>query len=281
MAYRSIFVGPIFDSHLAEQTPAPSLVDYALELSSLLNAHLTVGVGACKFAAASAGIVRAAADLIAIANRERGEQAEKFGAAMLTRSHSAGVEASLELVHAEYGNVADRFARLARVSDVALLEPSDEALSLMQGIVQEVMFGSGRPVIIVPRIWNKPASLETIIVSWDGSAKAARAVGDAMPLLAKAESVEVVSVSGDADETKNMDGTDIAAHLSRHCRRVSVTCLPTQGDVGETLRSHAANTRASLLVMGAFAHNRLRQFVLGGVTRRMLSDPPLPVLMSY
>jgi nucleotide-binding universal stress UspA family protein len=281
MPYRSIFVGPLFDSQLEDRMPAPALIDYALELAAIGNAHLSIGVGSCKFSAPSAGLVRAAGQLIAAANKEREQQAERYGAGLLTRAHGAGVAASLELIHAEYGGVADRFTRLARVSDVSVLQPSEETLSLMQGVVEEVLFNSGRPVIIVPTSWNKPANLDNVVVSWDGSAKAARAVGDALPLLSMAKQVEIVTISGDRDTSKRLEGAEIAAHLARHCKAVTVTNLPARdGDIGETLQSHVGNTRASLLVMGAFAHNRLRQFILGGVTSKMIVDPPLPVLLS-
>ncbi|HEY8581045.1 MAG TPA: universal stress protein, partial [Beijerinckiaceae bacterium] len=80
---------------------------------------------------------------------------------------------------------------------------------------------------------------------------------------------------------KRIDGADLAPHLARHCRNVRVVNLPERGDVGETLREHARLTRADLLVMGAYAHTRLRQMVLGGVTSRMIVDPVVPTLMSY
>jgi nucleotide-binding universal stress UspA family protein len=282
MSYRSIFVGPLFESRIEERAPAESLMSYALELAAIGNAHLSIGVGSCKFSVPAAAVVREARDLISAANKERHEHAETFGANLLTRARAAGVIASVEIVHDVFSEVAMRLVRMARVADIAILQPSDETLSLMQGVVEDVLFQSGRPVIIVPATWNKPASLETIIVSWDGSAKAARAIGDALPLLKQAGRVEIVSITGDPDSTKRIEGAEIATHLARYCRSVSVTTLTSQdGNVGATLSSHATNTRASMIVMGAYAHNRLRQFVLGGVTNTMITDPPVPVLMSY
>ena len=282
MSYKSIFVGPMLESSIEERAPAESLVSYALELAAFGGAHLSIGVGSCKFSAPAAAVVREARDLILAANNERHEHAEALGANILTRARAAGVLASVEVVHDVFSEVATRFVQLARVSDIAVLQPSDETLSLMQGVVQDVLFESGRPVIIVPTTWNKPASLESVIVAWDGSAKAARAIGDALPLLQEAERIEIVSISGDPNPTKRCEGSEIAAHLARHCRSVSVTSLPSQnGDVGTILSNHATITRASLVVMGAYAHNQLRQFFLGGVTNTMIYNPPVPVLMSY
>ena len=118
------------------------------------------------------------------------------------------------------------------------------------------------------------------MIGWDGGARAARAVGDAMPLLTRAEVVEIVCVVPDA--SKSVAGADLAAHLARHCKNVTITDLPTQhGDVSRTLHSHATRMRANLLVMGAYAHPKLLQMVLGGVTSGMLSEAELPVLLSY
>ncbi|MDB5651085.1 MAG: hypothetical protein JWL62_2605 [Hyphomicrobiales bacterium] len=282
MSYRSIFVGPLFDAHIEKCAPAETLTAYALELAALGNAHLEIGVGSCKFNVPAARILREASNLIAAANRERHDHAKAFGEGLLARARTAGVLASVEVVHDEYTDVSTQFVKLARVADVAILQPSDEALSLMQDIVKNVLFGSGRPVIIVPVDWAKPASLETIIVSWDGSAKSARAIGDALPLLQQAGHVEIVSISGDSNSSKHIEGADIARHISRYCRSVSITMIPAQDDdVGTTLSDHARNIRASMIVMGAYAHNRLRQFVLGGVTSTMIANPPVPVLMSY
>jgi nucleotide-binding universal stress UspA family protein len=155
-------------------------------------------------------------------------------------------------------------------------------VSLHQGILEAVLFDSGRPIIVVPPLWSGTADIKKVIVSWDGSAKAARALGDAAPLLEQASEVEIVSISGDPDASKRIDAAEIAPHVSRHCKNVTVTSLPAQGnDVAATLSSHAKLVRADLLVMGAFARPKLRQLILGGVTSNMLTDPPCPVLMSY
>ena len=118
------------------------------------------------------------------------------------------------------------------------------------------------------------------MVAWDGSAQAARAVGDAMPLLTRAQRIEILCVSPDAP--KSIAGAGLAAHLARHSKNVTVTDLPTQhGDVSKTLRAHATMARADLLVMGAYAHPRLLQMVLGGVTSDMLSEAEFPLFLSY
>ena len=149
-------------------------------------------------------------------------------------------------------------------------------------IVIDMLFGSGVPLLLVPANWNKPGPIRKAIVAWDGGASAARAVRDALPLLADAEMVEVVSVLGEKDIAAEASGADIARHLARHCREVSVNVLPVREDgVAATLFAHGILTRADLMVMGGYGHSRLREFVLGGVTRDTLARTDIPTLLSH
>ena len=99
--------------------------------------------------------------------------------------------------------------------------------------------------------------------------------------MVQANEIEIVSISDDPDVSKRIDAAEIGPHVSRYCKKVTVTSLPSHGDVAATLASHAQLTRANLIVMGAFARTKLRQMILGGVTSTMISNPPVPVLLSY
>src|SRR5262249_11060960 len=121
-----------------------------------------------------------------------------------------------------------------------------------------------------------------IIVAWDGGGRAARAVGDAMPLISQAVSVEIVTVADDPTKSDRIEGAELAQHLSRHCGEVTATELPRlERSVGRALSSYMSLNDADLLVMGGYAHSRLRQFVLGGATSDILTRASFPVLMSY
>ena len=138
------------------------------------------------------------------------------------------------------------------------------------------------PCCSFPRIGTSPAPSEKRSVAWDGGASAARAVRDALPLLAAAEMVEVVSVLGEKDITAEASGADIARHLTRHCPEVCVNVLPVGEDgVAATLFAHGILTRADLMVMGGYGHSRLREFILGGVTRDTLARTDIPTLLSH
>lgn len=281
MTYKTVLVAPIFSSSADEKAPSEALTRYAIAFAAKQSAHLSVTVGCIKLFAPAAIMVREARSMIAKANDERKAEAKTFGEEFLARSRASGVTASLDVLQEDYNRLSSHAAYLARFADVSIMEADVGNISLHEGILQEVLFESGRPIIVVPPDWTGTADVGKAIVSWDGSAKAARALGDAMPLLAHASEVEIVSISGDPDASKRIDAAEIAPHVSRHCKNVTVTSLPSQGDVAATLASHAKLTRADMIVMGAFARSKLRQLILGGVTSSMISHPPCPVLMSY
>src|SRR5262249_13056892 len=143
-------------------------------------------------------------------------------------------------------------------------------------------FDAGRPVLVVPYIQKAPLALDRVLVCWDGGRSAARAVGDAMPFLHRAKEVEVVIVQGDAGKSDELPRADIGVHLARHGLKVDVKrIVATGGKVADTILSHAADVGADFLVMGGYGHSRLREFILGGVTRGILGTMTVPVLLSH
>jgi nucleotide-binding universal stress UspA family protein len=150
------------------------------------------------------------------------------------------------------------------------------------GLAESLVMSSGRPIIVFPP-GGKVSQVRRVLVAWNATRESIRAVADAMPLLAKAEAVEVLV----ADHQRRPEGhgqepgADIARHLARHGAHVEVRRMSSEGkDVGALLLSQAATFRADLLVMGAYGHSQVREWVFGGVTRTVLYEAGLPVLMS-
>jgi nucleotide-binding universal stress UspA family protein len=136
-------------------------------------------------------------------------------------------------------------------------------------------------VLAVPYAYERKPVGRRILVAWNGSREAARAVGDAMPLLERAEHVQVAVFRPDAGPGE-LPGADLAAHLARHGARANVTRHEASDiDVGNLLLSTAFDAQADLIVMGAWGHSRLAELVLGGVTRTILESMTVPVLMSH
>jgi nucleotide-binding universal stress UspA family protein len=163
---------------------------------------------------------------------------------------------------------------------IAQPQPDESALGRL--FVETALFESGRPLLIVPYIQVAGLKLDRVMVCWDGSRSAARAVGDAMPFLLRAKVTEITIVSVERAKSDEMPGADIAHHLARHGAKVEVNRI-TSGDIdiANTILSRAADASADLLVMGGYGHSRMREFILGGVTRAILASMTVPVLMSH
>ena len=137
-------------------------------------------------------------------------------------------------------------------------------------------------MLIVPYIQTAGLKLDRVFVCWDGSRSAARAVGDALPFLVQAKATKIVMVSGEPTKSDELPGADIAHHLARHGIKAEVERIAsTDDDVAGTILSYAADASADLLVMGGYGHSRLREFILGGVTRGILTSMTIPTLMSH
>jgi nucleotide-binding universal stress UspA family protein len=147
---------------------------------------------------------------------------------------------------------------------------------------EELALGVGRPVLIVPRYGTFEAVGKRVLIAWNGSREATRAVHDAIPLIKHATKVTVLSIDPERDTGDRLPGADIALHLARH--GIAAEAASTVGldiGVGDLLLSRAADLGADLIVMGAYGHSRLREVVLGGATRHILQHMTVPVLMSH
>jgi nucleotide-binding universal stress UspA family protein len=152
----------------------------------------------------------------------------------------------------------------------------------LPGLAESLVMSSGRPIIVFPPR-GKVSRVRRALVAWNATRESIRAVADALPLLAKAEAVEVLVADHERNRAGHGEepGADIARHLARHGAKVDVRRLSSGGkDVGRLLLSQAAAFGADLLVMGAYGHSHLREWMFGGVTRTVLYEAGLPVLMS-
>ena len=195
----------------------------------------------------------------------------------------AGVSAETRILEASLVDGAEHFGRLARCFDLAIVGQPEAGKGGSENlIVEAALFASGRPVLIVPYIQRQPLKLDRILVCWDGSRTAARAAGDALPFLSRAKTVEVVVVEGEPGKPDEIAGADFANHLARRGLKVDLKRL-VAGDlsVGNVILSHAADADADMIVMGGYGHSRMRELILGGATRDILSSMTFPTLMSH
>jgi nucleotide-binding universal stress UspA family protein len=195
----------------------------------------------------------------------------------------AGITVEADKLPASLASAGEQFGRIARRFDLAIVAQAGPQNEEVEGLIAEsTLFASGRPVIIVPYIQKAPLKLKRVMACWDGSRQATRAIADAMPLLERAGQVELVIVANERGKQDEIAGADMGQHLARHGLKVDVNKI-TEGDidVADALLSHAADAGVDFMVMGAYGHSRLREFVLGGVTRSVLRSMTVPVLMSH
>ena len=150
-------------------------------------------------------------------------------------------------------------------------------------IEEEVLFGGGRGCLFLPPGGTPHHRFDTIVIAWDGSREAARAVAEAMPLLVRASAVRLLHVLSAADDPKigERELSRIAQHLRHHGMEPESAVVPFVNSTGEAIESFAHQQNAHLLVMGAYGHPRLIEFVFGGATRYILRHATLPVLMAH
>ncbi len=257
--------------------------DYAISLASAFEAHIAgvAFVYAAIIPVSAVGYIPREVIDVQLRENEAAAKAAigRFNAAVAR----TGVSAEPLLLDGDVADASRRFSRIARYFDVAVVgQPKPEASHVEAMIGESTLFEAGRPVIMVPYVQRAPVRLDKVMVCWDGGGSAARAVGDAMPLLKRARKVEIVIIAHERGKPTEIEGVDLGRHLARHGLNVAVERIPG-GDinVGEALLSRAADSGADLMVMGGYGHSRLREFVLGGVTRSILHSMTVPVLMSH
>jgi nucleotide-binding universal stress UspA family protein len=211
------------------------------------------------------------------ASRARGEQ---LAAKVAEEARNAGVDVTTETVRRLASILPDIAATHARYYDYALCgwEAGNETSRLL---AETVVFGSGRPVVLLPEL-HAIGSLEHVAVAWDGSRVAARALADAGHLLRRARKISVLTVMDEKPLQEKDPGRRLVASLGKRgldATAVGITCEDCP--IESSLQDHAKELGAGILVMGAFGHSRLREFVLGGATRGVLADLRMPVMLSH
>jgi nucleotide-binding universal stress UspA family protein len=257
--------------------------NYAVSVAAALQAHLTGIAFIYDPVVPISGTGYIPADVIESQRADNETAAEAAIKDFTVATDRAGISAEPLMLNASLTGAADQFARMARRFDLVIVGQAQPEMSTMEQIIGETtLFESGRPMIMVPYIQKAPFKTDNVMICWDGSRTAARAVADAIPILGKSSRIEIVSVTSERGKEDEIEGADIGQHLARHGLKVDVHRISRGNiDVADALLSHAADSAADLMVMGGYGHSRLREFVLGGVTRSIFQSMTLPVLLSH
>lgn len=181
------------------------------------------------------------------------------------------------------GGAPNNLVEAARTADLLIMPgPPENTREGVFAPADTVALSAGGPVIAVPDTSTATRVGRNVLIAWNGSRESARALRDALPLLTRAEQVSAVIVDHPAAAR---DGEQaVEQFLRRHgCRSVNIQRLPEGGrPPSEVILQHAAHAAgADLIVMGLYGHSRIREFILGGVSREMLDDSPIPLLLSH
>lgn len=279
MTYRTILAVLASESDIARVTSAATRIGGGGDIH-LIGCHGEPS----QFVVLSAPIdVPDVATLTAL-YEEADARMRAVGTAFIQACTKEGLSHEWRPVRTPGGDSAISSLTSARAADLVIVrQPDRKAGENASPNFEALLFEGGRPVLFLPPDGAIASPIKRVLVAWDGSREATRAVQDAMPFLKAADTVEIVVV--DPEKLPDMDsplaGSDIAANLARHGVHANITAVGRQGrSTSEVIRAQLTATNADLLVMGAYTHNRIREWLVGGVTRDFMERTPVAVLMS-
>jgi nucleotide-binding universal stress UspA family protein len=261
--------------------PAGALIECAASVAGLFEAHLD-GI-ACAYQAMNPLVAPEAAAVAVSAQYQAGlEQAatvlDQFEIATRRLGIPHSTRSTFDVSYAATRIVTE----MSRVHDLNIVAQPDRANPSQTDFLSEVvLFGSGRPMLMIPYINRGTFKSDRVLICWDGGMQAARAVHNAMPFLRKAKTVEVISVN-EHEGTSEASSAALIEHLARH----NLSARPDRITAGSSnihnaILSMAADSETDLIVMGGYGHSRLREFILGGTTRGIFESLTIPALISH
>jgi nucleotide-binding universal stress UspA family protein len=273
--------------HIPTERSVRPVVDATVSLAAARRSHLdAIVIGYESMSAAGMVVEGGGAAVAAVMGLEHDRAMERADAAISV------FEIEAKLANIAYGTrslaalpaeAEETMGELARLYDLAVvLQPEPYHPSYDNNIPQAVLFNSGGPVLMVPYIHKGALDARHVGIAWDGSRLAARALRDALPFLTAAQAVTVIAVNEDRHDDSEASPDQIVSHLARRGIKARIERLTADRDnVHGTILSIAADTDIGLLAMGGYGRSRLKERILGGVTRGIFESMTVPVLMSH
>jgi nucleotide-binding universal stress UspA family protein len=254
---------------------------YAVSVAKTFDAHLA-GIAFAYEPVLPAIVGGGIPESVIEEQREENEKAAKSAVEQFEAT-AKDVKHETRMVPASLAGAADTFGEIARVFDLAIVGQSErDRVGPEELIVEGALFGSGRPILVVPADYQGGMRLDRVLVCWNGGRNAARATANALPFLRRANAVEIVTVGAEASAPGETSAADLSRHLARHGITADVKRIePGNLKVSAAILNYAAKSGAGMLVMGGYGHSRLREFILGGTTRGVLAAMTVPTLMSH
>ncbi|HLI14363.1 MAG TPA: universal stress protein [Alphaproteobacteria bacterium] len=281
MAFKDLLV------HIGKSRHRDQCIEIAAGMALAFDAHLTglyTVPDLTKMYASSFVEPLLITDIVASQEAEQARACQVAKSLFNDVTRRAGIKAEWREVKGDAGDAAALHARYVDLTIIGQTDP-DEVLTESERMVPvRVLFESGRPVLMVPYVTAPVTFGKRVMIAWNASPQATRAVNDSLPLLEEAKSVTVLAINPHHGSRGHgeVPGADIALHLARHGVKAEAThVFADDVEVGNMILSRAADLEADLIVMGAYGHTRLRELVLGGATRSLLGQMTVPVFMSH
>ena len=259
----------------------------AVDLARRHEAHLT-GLGVSGFSVVPSFVDAELPPEIIQAHIDASRaEAEAAGATFQETANQAGIGVEWRVVEQPVADVARMVALHARYADLTVIgqpDPEADGRTLPLDVIERLLLDAGGPVLLIPYAGAVDKLGDHIMLAWNGSREAARAVRDSLPFLHKGAKVTALHVNppGRDHAERDIAGVDIAVHLARHGLKAEVAHVIAEDmGVGDMILSRAADAGVDMIVMGAYGHSRLREMVMGGATRHILQHMTVPVLMSH
>lgn len=256
----------------------------AVDLAGKLGAHLTgLALAYDPITPAYSMAAPIPTDFMVSAREQAVEDAKTAGSGFEEIARVAGLSVETRVSDVMVGDGFGGIVDSCKLSDLVVIgqDNPDQREPLRDVLTEAVMFQADVPTLLVPHSGPAEFTPDHAVIAWNGGTTAARAVRSALPLLAKSKKVTVVVVEGGRKRTE-IAGADLAAYLARHDLNVTVrTISRAPSGIGQTILDFASDEGADWIVMGAYGHSRLREFILGGTTARILKSMTLPVLMAH
>ena len=278
MAYKTIVCV------LSNAKNAPNLMNCAIDLARRNGAHL-IGLHVEQVAIAPLAAPMAMPDPVSIQALQDAahEQSTALQAIFDETCRREAISGEWRNFVSMSGYGSGNSTDTLRCADLIVTAQSDPSYASDDSEIEQVLFESGRPVLLVPYIFSDAKPIRRVLIGWNGTREATRAVFDAMPFLVNADAVEVFTVDpeNNAAQTADLAGAEIAATLARHGVKAEVVAVASEGlSAATVLENRLSDSAIDLLVIGAYGKSRLREMLFGGVTRTLLDSMTALTLMS-
>lgn len=280
MAYKTVLV------HVNDERRAGRLISFAAEFAEAHDAHL-IGL----FVVPLPVVLNewpdiAIAEMIEAQRKAYREEGKRIGAMFKEKTKLMSKPAEWRQVESQYATAADALVQNARMADIVIALQADSKWHLTHTLdaAENAIMESGRPVLVVPNAGNAEPSPKHVTVAWNGKRESTRAAFDALPIILKAGKADVVWVDPKTGSAAagDLPCAELAVTFARHGIQCEAKSIKADDDgVSAALVEEVTRSGSGLLVMGAYGHSRLREFVLGGATRNIMRAMPVPVLYAH